>query len=106
VLWQCGDNWENEVAPAQTNYHRMVERLVRWQEQRKATGGATRITLVTFNYDLMLDRAVRAHARLKLATIDGYTEREDFRYFKPHGSVTGRGRRTSCPNTDRSSGAG
>lgn len=87
VLWQCGDNFENEVGPAQTNYQRLVERIVRWQERRQAAGGETVVTLVTFNYDLMLDRAVRAHARLDLSSVDGHVAREDFRYFKPHGSV-------------------
>lgn len=87
VLWQCGDNFESEIGPAQTNYHRLVERIVRWQERRQAAGGETVVTLVTFNYDLMLDRAVRTHARLDLSMLDGYVARKDFQYFKPHGSV-------------------
>ena len=87
VLWQCGANWEGEIAPAQTNYHRLVERLVRWQERRASADAPTQVTVVNFNYDVMLDRAIEAHARLDLSNVDGHVARDDFLYFKPHGSV-------------------
>jgi len=45
-------NFENR-APAQTNYHLLMEQLLLWQEKSHDP-----IALVTFNYDTMLEKAV------------------------------------------------
>jgi hypothetical protein len=62
-----------------TNYSRLLTPLERW---RNRTEGA--ITYVTFNYDTMLDEALRQYERL--VTLDDYV-RPHRNYFKVHGSV-------------------
>ena len=69
-------------APAQTNYHILMDRLVMWQEKTGAP-----ITLVTFNYDTMLERAVEVVTGRRLTDLTSYVSDERLRVFKPHGSV-------------------
>jgi hypothetical protein len=69
-------------APAQTNYHRLVDRLMRWQE-----GTGAPIALVSFNYDTMLERAVSVVAGIPFPDLASYVANEKLRLFKPHGSV-------------------
>jgi hypothetical protein len=69
-------------APAQTNYHLLIEQLALWQE---ATGNP--INLVTFNYDTLLEKAVSDVAGRRIADLGDYLADERLRVFKPHGSV-------------------
>jgi hypothetical protein len=69
-------------APAQTNYHVLIDRLMRWQE-----GTGAPITLVSFNYDTMLERAVSVVAGMGFPDLASYVTNEKLRLFKPHGSV-------------------
>ena len=69
-------------APAQTNYHVLMDRLVMWQEKTRAP-----ITLVSFNYDTMLERAVEVVTGRDLSDLTSYVSNEKLRLFKPHGSV-------------------
>lgn len=69
-------------APAQTNYHLLIDRLLRWQERTGA-----RIALVSFNYDTLLERAVSVVAGLALPDLTAYVANPALRIFKPHGSV-------------------
>jgi len=82
VLWRCGTEW-SKAAPAQSNYHVVLQRAVRWQERH----GHAKISVVTFNYDLLLDNAVSAHPGIALDSLEAYVANEEFRVFKPHGSV-------------------
>ncbi len=80
VLKQAA-NFERN-APAQTNYHLLIEQLVLWQE---ATGN--HISLVTFNYDTMLEKAVSDVTSRPIVDLEDYVADERLRVFKPHGSV-------------------
>lgn len=81
VLWECGLRW-SERAPGQTNYHALLRRICIWQERTQA-----RVSLVSFNYDLLVDEAMEAHPGRRLATLDSYLADPEFALFKPHGSV-------------------
>jgi hypothetical protein len=55
LLWTVGTEWEDRFAPGQTNYHNLLKRLELWREKR----GNEVVALVSFNYDTILDGAVR-----------------------------------------------
>ena len=82
TLWRCSEEWA-KAAPAQSNYHVVLQKAVRWQERTRAA----KISLVTFNYDLLLDKAVSAHPGILLDSLEAYVASDEFRVFKPHGSV-------------------
>ena len=69
-------------APAQTNYHLLLEQPLLWQEKSRDP-----IALVTFNYDTMVEKAIRDLTGRQLLTVDEYVEDEQLRLFKPHGSA-------------------
>jgi hypothetical protein len=74
-----------ELTNGFTNYLTLLSYLQRWQHST-----ATPIRLVTFNYDVMLDRAaeeVFAGWRLS-GSLEGYAQRADCRLFKLHGSTS------------------
>lgn len=81
VLTQIPEAWDVK-ADRQTSYVSMLDQLARWQ---RATGH--RLCLITFNYDLLLERActiVYGHA---FSALDSYLWGPGFRLYKPHGSV-------------------
>jgi hypothetical protein len=67
-------------APAQTNYHLLVEQLVLWQER---TGNP--ISFVTFNYDTMVEKAIEDVTGRPLAAVADYIADETLGLFKPTG---------------------
>lgn len=77
VLWTCGDTWA-ELAPGQTNYHVLMRELCAWQESSEAP-----ISLVSFNYDPMLDKALGSFPGRRLDQIDDYVADPMLRLFKP-----------------------
>lgn len=59
-----------------------------------------KIALVSFNYDLMLEKAIEHRYNLKFNTIDSYIKNHsDFLLFKPHGSCNW-ARKFNANNTD------
>jgi hypothetical protein len=80
LLWEVGDVWQKD-APGRTNYHTLLTRLELWREEQ-----GSRIAYVSFNYDRMLDKAVRDVLGSRLETVDRYAG-DGFDFFKPHGSV-------------------
>ncbi len=81
LLWDIPNAWDAQ-APGQTNYHLILQRLDRWRESVN-----TRVALVTFNYDTLLDRAMEDVLGIPLRSIEQYIADPRFRLFKPHGSV-------------------
>jgi hypothetical protein len=81
LLWQIGDEWQAN-APGNTNYHKLFARLELWREAEKEN-----IALVSFNYDRIVDKAVRDVFRMPLDSVDQYTDGSGVALFKPHGSV-------------------
>jgi hypothetical protein len=66
-----------------TAYVRLLRDIGRWQSREEKE-----VALVTFNYDTMLDRALRAHVGLKKAfKLEDYVHTQPWRLFKLHGST-------------------
>ena len=80
VLWQCSDQW-GAMDGGKLNYVRLVRELEQWRHKRD-----TRIAYVTFNYDTLLEQALRRVVNLSFITIDRYVS-EERGVFKVHGSV-------------------
>ena len=78
VLWQASDNWA-AAAFGLTNYEQLVDDIERW---RSVTD--ERVVYVTFNYDLLLERALRRV--VDTTTFAGYVSGKTW-LLKAHGSV-------------------
>jgi hypothetical protein len=66
-----------------TNYIDLLDPILDWHEK---TGAPVR--LATFNYDVMLDRAVEHMLNYRFTGFADYISREDVRLFKLHGSTS------------------
>jgi len=75
-------NWWLQLSAGITNYTALLDELARWRYTDKDP-----TALVTFNYDNLLERACRDVLGMPFNSLIEYTSREDFRVFKPHGSV-------------------
>lgn len=84
LLSDLPGEWHAEAA-GQTNYVRTLDEAARWREldgdQREP------VALVTFNYDTLLERAVRRVFGTGLASLEDFTGADDLHLYKPHGSV-------------------
>jgi hypothetical protein len=74
----------NELADHVTNYVDLLEDIESW---RVRSGERERISLVTFNYDTLLERACRAVLGLKLSSLDDFTGEGNYIVLKLHGSI-------------------
>jgi hypothetical protein len=81
VLTQVPDAWDAK-AVRQTTYVSMLDQLARWQRETDR-----RLCLITFNYDLLLERACTIVYGHQFAGMDSYLSGPGFRLYKPHGSV-------------------
>lgn len=76
----CSDTWGRNAFGI-SNYARLLDRLLRWQES-----SGVPIVFVTFNYDTLLEQALKGFG-LKIASLDHYIERDSLRLVKAHGSI-------------------
>jgi hypothetical protein len=83
VIWECERDWTDvvRVAGGSTNYVTLFDQLRRVR-------GSEPVSLVTFNYDRMIETALRSPPlRITIDTIPGYIADDTFKLFKLHGSV-------------------
>jgi hypothetical protein len=80
VLFQCGNDWHDQAAGV-TNYVTLLDRLNMWRSERREP-----ICLVTFNYDTMIELALKVFGRT-FADLDSYIDDDAFPLLKVHGSV-------------------
>lgn len=81
LLWECGVK-TGELSHGMTNYLRFLDRLDHWRSQRKE-----RVLIATFNYDTLVERALKDALDIEFPSVDEFTVREDYRLYKLHGSV-------------------
>lgn len=78
VVWRSGEVW-SEGAHGLTNYVQLAARIEEWRYSHEA-----RVTYVTFNYDLLLERAC---TWLSFGDVADYIADGNTKVFKVHGSV-------------------
>lgn len=84
LMSQVPDEWADECQGL-TNYVLTLEQADRWNQ---ALHGSTEpVICVTFNYDSLLERAVRSVFGHRINHIDQYASHPLVHVFKPHGSV-------------------
>lgn len=82
LLAKCTREWVNSVNGL-TNYHALLDQLSDWSERRGQP-----VTIVTFNYDLLLEIAARATLGLELRwDLNAYIANDHWAFYKPHGSI-------------------
>lgn len=79
VIWNCEDRW-SVVHSGVTNYATLLDQLRRSRRPEES------VCLVTFNYDSMIESALRP-AGVPIDTIPQYIADDAFKLFKLHGSV-------------------
>lgn len=80
VIQECATDWSRRHGNV-TNYRILFSQLERWRRRNNDKG-----LLVTFNYDWLLEAALRSSGR-QLNQIQEYVSRDDYRLIKPHGST-------------------
>ena len=81
ALWQCEDRWYGHHRGI-TNYATLLREIERWRFESKK-----QICFVTFNYDTMIEQAMRQVLRLEIRDLDSYISHDDYALIKLHGSV-------------------
>ncbi|MBW8825493.1 MAG: hypothetical protein JF603_03950 [Acidobacteria bacterium] len=81
VIIGCAGGWLHS-ANGMTNYVSLVRTIEHWRAPRDE-----RVLFITFNYDLLLERALVDVVGAQFNHIDKYIGREDYFVVKPHGSV-------------------
>lgn len=81
VLWECGTRWHSEAGGA-TNYAELVAVLARWRHE-----SASDVSVVTFNYDTMLEAATEQHLGVRYDSLSSYVANPEFQIVKLHGSA-------------------
>ncbi|SRR6266849_3164487 len=65
-----------------TNYGTVLDEIDRWRVEAKE-----QVCFVTFNYDTMLEEAMRQVLQFNIGSMASYVDREDYVLLKLHGSV-------------------
>jgi hypothetical protein len=81
IIWDSCTQWF-EACSGVTNYATLLSRLETWRERNEAS-----VTLVTFNYDLLLEWACQDVLGWEFDTLEAYVGRTDWKLIKLHGSV-------------------
>ena len=79
VLEESGREWLRQISGA-TNYQVLMDCIQHWLPDN------TRVSLVTFNYDTMIDDAMPV-VGISLRQIDDYVANERYKLIKLHGSI-------------------
>lgn len=80
VIWECEQAW-SRVAAGVTNYLTLLDQI------RRCIQPGEIVSLVTFNYDQMIETALQTMFGLKFDSLARYISHPTFRLFKLHGSV-------------------
>jgi len=81
LLFEISDQWQAQTSGV-TNYAPLIDEILRCNR------GDEPVCLVTFNYDLLLDRAMRSFGYDdRRSPLDQFKAHSVLKLFKPHGSV-------------------
>jgi len=80
LITVCRQNWM-QLTSGITNYFSLLDQLQSWRER-----SGKPVCIVTFNYDLLLEDALRT-VGVDPLTLQGYVAHPDWKIIKPHGSV-------------------
>jgi len=80
ILQQIEEPWLREIGAWTTNYKTLLDELDRCVPRDEM------ISLVTFNYDRLLENALKSRG-LAIAALDHYISGSRFKLFKLHGSI-------------------
>ena len=80
LLFEASNKWRERTSDV-TNYSTLIDQLLHLNR------GDKQICLVTFNYDLLLDRALFAFDYKGRKPEDAFSAHPVLKLFKPHGSV-------------------
>lgn len=81
ALTECGNAWF-DAASGMTNYTVLFYRIRDWCEDHQESA-----TLITFDYDKLLERAAESALGLQIDDMDSYIGSPRFKILKLHGSV-------------------
>ena len=90
TIWQCSQSWKR-LTSGRTNYGGLVRKIDAWLHEARDS-----VTVVTFDYDLLIDDALQSLVGMEVSSIGGHVSSEHWRYLKLHGSVDW-GRRVPAP---------
>lgn len=83
LLWRATSYMMcDELAGGVTNYLSLLSECMRWVSK-----GDRCVVFVSFNYDLLLERALESYGILNAGSIDSYVEDDTVTLLKPHGSI-------------------
>lgn len=81
AIWDCEQSWF-QITQGVTNYVSLLRDIERWRNRARE-----KVCLVTFNYDTVLEHACRQTLGLQLDAPGHYISHDDYKIFKPHGSI-------------------
>jgi hypothetical protein len=83
VIEYAQNVWRNQVIFDVSTYHELLDTVDQWRARTQE-----RVSLITFNYDTLLDLACSAVLNLKLPNVDAYVNNSSaYQLFKVHGSI-------------------
>lgn len=80
IIWPLEHPWVFERAKGVTNYVSLLDQI------RRRVGPDELVSLVTFNYDDLIEHALGSRG-IQLLSIGSFVERPDYKLFKLHGSA-------------------
>jgi len=81
ALWECQERW-SRIHQGITNYAALLREVERWRFEHDQ-----QVCFVSFNYDTMLEKAMRQVLDFEIKDLNSYVSRDPYRLVKLHGSV-------------------